>query len=188
MRVNHSGEVAAQGLYQGHAAVARNPSIEEQMQRAATRNSTTSRGVKNASRARGVTEPTEPALVCRCVTRSAPRAVHWAIVGASDSSPKRRSRSANISRAISTACRRTTIAAAQSSNHARGRSRARRKCDRGRRRELPQFAGKGSDEIDGENHDAYGILVLIRVFCSGFQLKHGLSLPFFANCIKRGSA
>lgn len=35
MRVNHSGEVAAQGLYQGHAAVARDPSIEEQMQRAA---------------------------------------------------------------------------------------------------------------------------------------------------------
>lgn len=35
MRVNHSGEVAAQGLYQGHAAVARDASIEEQMQRAA---------------------------------------------------------------------------------------------------------------------------------------------------------
>ena len=36
MRVNHSGEVAAQGLYQGHAAVARDPSIEAQMQRAAS--------------------------------------------------------------------------------------------------------------------------------------------------------
>lgn len=35
MRVNHSGEVAAQGLYQGHAAVARDPAIEQQMQRAA---------------------------------------------------------------------------------------------------------------------------------------------------------
>jgi ubiquinone biosynthesis monooxygenase Coq7 len=35
MRVNHAGEIAAQGLYQGHAAVARNPEIEEQMQRAA---------------------------------------------------------------------------------------------------------------------------------------------------------
>jgi len=35
MRVNHAGEVAAQGLYQGHAAVARDPAIEEQMQRAA---------------------------------------------------------------------------------------------------------------------------------------------------------
>jgi ubiquinone biosynthesis monooxygenase Coq7 len=35
MRVNHSGEVAAQGLYQGHAAVARDSSIEEQMQHAA---------------------------------------------------------------------------------------------------------------------------------------------------------
>jgi ubiquinone biosynthesis monooxygenase Coq7 len=35
MRVNHAGEVAAQGLYQGHAAVARDPSIEEQMQHAA---------------------------------------------------------------------------------------------------------------------------------------------------------
>jgi len=35
MRVNHAGEVAAQGLYQGHAAAARNPSIEDQMQRAA---------------------------------------------------------------------------------------------------------------------------------------------------------
>ncbi|MEJ2127719.1 MAG: 2-polyprenyl-3-methyl-6-methoxy-1,4-benzoquinone monooxygenase [Woeseiaceae bacterium] len=35
MRVNHAGEVAAQGLYQGHAAVARDPSIEEQMHRAA---------------------------------------------------------------------------------------------------------------------------------------------------------
>ncbi|NIL94949.1 MAG: 2-polyprenyl-3-methyl-6-methoxy-1,4-benzoquinone monooxygenase [Woeseiaceae bacterium] len=35
MRVNHAGEVAAQGLYQGHAAVARDPSIEQQMQRAA---------------------------------------------------------------------------------------------------------------------------------------------------------
>ena len=35
MRVNHAGEVAAQGLYQGHAAVARDPSIEDQMQRAA---------------------------------------------------------------------------------------------------------------------------------------------------------
>ncbi len=35
MRVNHAGEIAAQGLYQGHAAVARNPEIEGQMQRAA---------------------------------------------------------------------------------------------------------------------------------------------------------
>jgi ubiquinone biosynthesis monooxygenase Coq7 len=35
MRVNHAGEVAAQGLYQGHAAVARDDRIEEQMQRAA---------------------------------------------------------------------------------------------------------------------------------------------------------
>jgi len=35
MRINHAGEVAAQGLYQGHAAVARDTSIEEQMQRAA---------------------------------------------------------------------------------------------------------------------------------------------------------
>ena len=35
MRVNHSGEIAAQGLYQGHAAVARDPAIEVQMQHAA---------------------------------------------------------------------------------------------------------------------------------------------------------
>lgn len=35
MRVNHAGEVAAQGLYQGHAAAARDPSIEGQMQHAA---------------------------------------------------------------------------------------------------------------------------------------------------------
>jgi ubiquinone biosynthesis monooxygenase Coq7 len=35
MRINHAGEVAAQGLYQGHAAVARDKSIERQMQQAA---------------------------------------------------------------------------------------------------------------------------------------------------------
>ena len=35
MRVNHAGEVAAQGLYQGHATVARDPSIEDQMKQAA---------------------------------------------------------------------------------------------------------------------------------------------------------
>lgn len=35
MRVNHAGEIAAQGLYQGHAAVARDPQIERQMQTAA---------------------------------------------------------------------------------------------------------------------------------------------------------
>jgi ubiquinone biosynthesis monooxygenase Coq7 len=35
MRVNHAGEIAAQGLYQGHAAVARDPNIEDQMQKAA---------------------------------------------------------------------------------------------------------------------------------------------------------
>lgn len=35
MRVNHAGEIAAQGLYQGHAAVARDPEIEQQMQQAA---------------------------------------------------------------------------------------------------------------------------------------------------------
>jgi len=35
MRVNHAGEVAAQGLYQGHAAVARSGSIAAQMQSAA---------------------------------------------------------------------------------------------------------------------------------------------------------
>lgn len=35
MRVNHAGEVAAQGLYQGHAVVARDPDIEDQMQKAA---------------------------------------------------------------------------------------------------------------------------------------------------------
>jgi ubiquinone biosynthesis monooxygenase Coq7 len=35
MRVNHAGEVAAQGLYQGHASVARNESTERQMREAA---------------------------------------------------------------------------------------------------------------------------------------------------------
>ena len=35
MRVNHAGEVCAQALYQGHAAVARDKSVEAQMQRAA---------------------------------------------------------------------------------------------------------------------------------------------------------
>ena len=35
MRVNHAGEVAAQGLYQGHAAVARRAEIEDQIQQAA---------------------------------------------------------------------------------------------------------------------------------------------------------
>ena len=35
MRVNHAGEVCAQALYQGHAAVARDRSIEARMQRAA---------------------------------------------------------------------------------------------------------------------------------------------------------
>lgn len=35
MRVNHAGEIAAQGLYQGHAIVARDKSIETQMQQAA---------------------------------------------------------------------------------------------------------------------------------------------------------
>jgi len=35
MRVNHAGEIAAQGLYQGHAAVARDADIEAQMKEAA---------------------------------------------------------------------------------------------------------------------------------------------------------
>lgn len=35
MRVNHAGEIAAQGLYQGHAAVARSKEIEHQMSIAA---------------------------------------------------------------------------------------------------------------------------------------------------------
>jgi len=35
MRVNHAGEVAAQGLYQGHGVVSRDPQIAEQMRRAA---------------------------------------------------------------------------------------------------------------------------------------------------------
>ena len=35
MRVNHAGEIAAQGLYQGHAIVARDPATEQDMQRAA---------------------------------------------------------------------------------------------------------------------------------------------------------
>lgn len=35
MRVNHAGEVAAQGLYQGHAAVARDPAIEAHMRESA---------------------------------------------------------------------------------------------------------------------------------------------------------
>jgi ubiquinone biosynthesis monooxygenase Coq7 len=35
MRVNHAGEVCAQALYQGHAAVARDTGVEAQMQRAA---------------------------------------------------------------------------------------------------------------------------------------------------------
>ena len=35
MRVNHAGEVAAQALYQGHATVARDKDIEDQMKRAA---------------------------------------------------------------------------------------------------------------------------------------------------------
>lgn len=35
MRVNHAGEVAAQALYQGHASVARDPRIAQQMSQAA---------------------------------------------------------------------------------------------------------------------------------------------------------
>jgi len=35
MRVNHAGEIAAQGLYQGHAAVARDPAVAAQMKNAA---------------------------------------------------------------------------------------------------------------------------------------------------------
>ena len=35
MRVNHAGEVAAQALYKGHATVARDKTIQEQMQHAA---------------------------------------------------------------------------------------------------------------------------------------------------------
>jgi len=35
MRVNHAGEIAAQALYQGHATVARDKTIEQQMQHAA---------------------------------------------------------------------------------------------------------------------------------------------------------
>jgi ubiquinone biosynthesis monooxygenase Coq7 len=35
MRVNHAGEVAAQGLYQGHAAVARDSVVQQQMSDAA---------------------------------------------------------------------------------------------------------------------------------------------------------
>ena len=35
MRVNHAGEVAAQGLYQGHATVARNAELEADLQQAA---------------------------------------------------------------------------------------------------------------------------------------------------------
>lgn len=35
MRVNHAGEIAAQALYQGHAAVARDKNTEDQMKRAA---------------------------------------------------------------------------------------------------------------------------------------------------------
>ena len=35
MRVNHAGEIAAQGLYQGHALVARESGVEEQVQKAA---------------------------------------------------------------------------------------------------------------------------------------------------------
>ena len=31
MRINHAGEIAAQGLYQGHAVFTQNPSIKEQM-------------------------------------------------------------------------------------------------------------------------------------------------------------
>ncbi|MEM1175090.1 MAG: 2-polyprenyl-3-methyl-6-methoxy-1,4-benzoquinone monooxygenase [Pseudomonadota bacterium] len=35
MRVNHAGEIAAQGLYQGHALVARESGVEKQVQEAA---------------------------------------------------------------------------------------------------------------------------------------------------------
>jgi len=35
MRVNHAGEVAAQGLYQGHASVARDKTTEQEMRKAA---------------------------------------------------------------------------------------------------------------------------------------------------------
>jgi len=39
MRVNHAGEVAAQALYKGHATVARDTNIEQQMQHAAAEES-----------------------------------------------------------------------------------------------------------------------------------------------------
>ena len=35
MRINHAGEIAAQGLYQGHATITHNPSIKKHMQCAA---------------------------------------------------------------------------------------------------------------------------------------------------------
>jgi ubiquinone biosynthesis monooxygenase Coq7 len=36
MRINHAGEIAAQGLYQGQGLTARNPTVRKQMQQSAT--------------------------------------------------------------------------------------------------------------------------------------------------------
>ena len=50
MRINHTGEVCAQALYQGQALTARRPEIREAMEHAAEEEWTIWSGVNNASR------------------------------------------------------------------------------------------------------------------------------------------
>ena len=115
-RVNHSGEVAAQALYQGQAAVAASSSTQAALLEAAREE--TDHLAWCATRIEELGG--RPACSIRCGTRARSRSARsrdWAATApVSASSPRRSGKSSSISKDICIDCRKRMRARAQSCN------------------------------------------------------------------------
>jgi hypothetical protein len=116
MRVNHAGEIMAQGLYQGQALTARLDTVRDAMEQAASEEFDhlawcEQRLTELRDRPSVLARSGTPALSCSAQARAS-----LATAGASASSPRPRPRSSATSRITSAGCRQAIGAAVRSSS------------------------------------------------------------------------
>ena len=120
MRVNHAGEIAAQGLYHGQALAARDPQLRADAACGRPRGDRSPGLVRDAAGGTGrPAQPAESPVVRRLVCHRAAGRLRWATARAWASSPRPSGRSRAISTDIWNGCRPGMSAAARSSSQMR---------------------------------------------------------------------
>ena len=171
MRVNHSGEVAAQALYQGQAAVAGSPSTRAALTGGGARGNRPPRLVRGAHPGTGRPhQPAQSAVVCGLVRDRRPRGTrrrpHQPRLRRGNRAPgggaPRRTPASAAANGRSHACDRAT--------NERGRRAPRSQRDECRRRRVARV-GARDDEGDRANHDAHRVLAVAVAPASALAIR-----------------